>query len=230
MGEGTSALVAIFFFSSDRPTKLHTIEQPLHNAERATITLSCQACDLHVTDSNSTDNIVQRSITTGWNESLRTITDFNDNVVDLSLTNSSTLSFFHTSADSDWSLELARQIPIELYISANVGEIHLDLEELDVASLFVESDVTSVTIDLPSKTSLNGQIVGRVGRLVLNVPSEVGLSLDTETGIVKRNLPTGYVERNGTYFSPNYDIAERLIDLRIKSAVGTISVNHDPTD
>ena len=117
-----------------------------------------------------------------------------------------------------WDVSLSPEIPMDLSINGGVGESDLDLSELDITKLELDSGVGDMTITLPatgSKYEVNVDVgVGRVelrledgidvtvdidggvGDTIIIVPENVGVRLVGEIGVGDIKVPGSYSHTN----------------------------------
>ena len=62
-----------------------------------------------------------------------------------------------------------------------------------------------------------------VGELTLRLPRRVGIQV-TSTKFLSSFVPAGLVRRGDSFVSPNYDSAERRLDLELTTAMGGVSI------
>jgi hypothetical protein len=123
-----------------------------------------------------------------------------------------------------WDLTLTTEIPVDLDLELGVGDMALELTELDLSALRLDLGVGQATISLPAAGQLDGTIDAAIGQLVILVPPGVGLRVQKDTALVVVQFPPDYRQAEGVYTSPNYATADERIDLRIDMAIGQIVI------
>jgi hypothetical protein len=129
--------------------------------------------------------------------------------------------------DQPWVFALTTQIPIDLRVSAGVGDAHLDLAGLRVSGLDVEMGVGRVVITLPAGGSFSGQVSGGVGQTVIVIPKGVAVHVRMTTGIGGMQTPEGGRSLDlgdKEYTSPGFATAQDRIELRVEQAIGAIVI------
>jgi hypothetical protein len=123
-----------------------------------------------------------------------------------------------------WDLALARSIPLDLDVSLGVGELELDLTELQLNSLDVNMGVGEARLTLPESGSFAGKVNGAVGQLVVIVPRGVGLRVHSGTPLGVVDVPDDYRKADRVYTSPDYENAESQIELNLSQAIGSLVI------
>jgi hypothetical protein len=123
-----------------------------------------------------------------------------------------------------WDLEASSAVPLSLDLNIGMGSSMLDLSDLQISGLRAWIGVGRSTITLPVNVSFNGKVSSGVGLVKLFVPEEVGLALDTGSGVYIRQLPSGYIQDGDTYYSPGFDASTYQIHLDLELGLGGLVV------
>jgi hypothetical protein len=123
-----------------------------------------------------------------------------------------------------WDLGLAIGIPIDLKVNLAAGEAVLDLSGLEMSAFQYDMGVGQATITLPTDQNLSGKVDGAIGRIVILVPSNIGLQTNSNIGLVIIQVPQGFVKNGSTYTSANYSNADTKINLDLSLAIGEILI------
>jgi hypothetical protein len=82
-----------------------------------------------------------------------------------------------------WEVGLSDEVPLDLQIEAGVGDSMLDLSQLQLASLRVNSGVGEVELYLPEmEEAYRATIEGGVGDVFVTIPEETRIDLKVSTG------------------------------------------------
>ena len=123
---------------------------------------------------------------------------------------------------SDVNLLLNEEIEISLDVSMDVSSITMDLEKLKISSLFLEGDVTDLKIRFPKYNSTI--VIGSdVANIELEIPSDVGVKAVVSDSVSWKEMK-GFENREGVYYSKNWDTANFKVDLKIESDVSRIKI------
>lgn len=126
---------------------------------------------------------------------------------------------------NEWDLKLNSDIPLDLDINLGVGESNLELSGLTLNSLDIQTGVGETTIDLSGEwtDSFDVDIEGGVGKTTVHLPSNVGVRVETQTGIGDINVQD--LIRNGdTYTNSAYENADIILDIKVQGGIGTIDL------
>ncbi len=150
--------------------------------------------------------------------------DGNTAVYTLRQSGSAFYSTDFASNDWRWDLSLTPGLPIDLTVNLGAGNADLDLNGLNLSAMKIDLGVGQTIVTLPAEGSLNGDINGGVGQLVVRVPDGVAVRIVADTGLTAKNFPASYHRDGDTYTSPGYDSAANRIDLKMDMGIGNIRV------
>ena len=127
----------------------------------------------------------------------------------------------------DWSLSLNGNVPLTLEVESGADETSLDLRDLQVAELHVQSGASSTRVTLPAVAGHTRACI-RVGAAAVDVrvPEGVAASIRVRGALAgisvdaKRFPPLD----GDTYRSPDYEMAAHRAEIDIEAGVGAVSV------
>ena len=128
----------------------------------------------------------------------------------------------------DWNLGLNKQIRLVLDVETSRGQARLDLGQLQISQLNVETGASSMLIALPGEaghTSVHIE-AGRAS-LVLQVPPEVAARIRTSQAIASAEIDVDrfpMAENRHEYRSLNYADAANRVDIMLKVALGSVKI------
>lgn len=130
------------------------------------------------------------------------------------------------SGDHRWHVRLSEKTPIALDIETGAAEAHIDLTDVRVTDLRVQTGASDTKLRLPARAGqTQGKISGGVASITITVPPEVGARIQYEGGLSSMDVDTNRFPQNGkVYQSPNYGSAANRIDLRVEMGVGSVKV------
>jgi len=101
----------------------------------------------------------------------------------------------------------------------------LNLGNLRADRLAVEAGVGEVTLDFGGELAQDMQVSVSMGlgALELRVPEGVGMSLEKDSFLTSLDA-TGFTQDGNTYFSGNWDTAERRLTVDVDAAFGSIRI------
>jgi hypothetical protein len=126
----------------------------------------------------------------------------------------------------DWSVELSGEIPLELICETGASDMRLDLSDLRVTNLRVETGASATDVTLPANAGhTRAKIEAGAASVTVRVPTGVAARIRTEGGLASINVDRNRFPREGrVYRSSDYDTASNKVDLRIEAGVGSINV------
>lgn len=126
----------------------------------------------------------------------------------------------------DWTFGLNGRVPLSLQVEAGAGEARLDLTELQVTDLRLQTGASSTSLTLPANAGhTRAKIEAGAASVTVRVPPDVAARIRAEGGLASINVDRNRFPREGgLYRSPDYDTAANKVDLHIEAGVGSIDV------
>lgn len=89
----------------------------------------------------------------------------------------------------------------------------------------VEGGVGDLTLEFDGQWSRNmdAEITMALGSVTLVIPEDIGVRVDKDTFLTDFDRH-GFHERDGTFYSDNWDSAERRLDIHLEGAFGSVEV------
>lgn len=127
----------------------------------------------------------------------------------------------------DWDVRLNDFIPLTLKLETGASELICDLSDLIVKELELKTGASSSSFKLPGHAGFTLlDIDAGAASLDLTVPEGVAASIMVEAPMMKKVINDARFPFNGSrYESAEYASAENKVEIRIDSAVGSISVH-----
>jgi len=127
----------------------------------------------------------------------------------------------------DWHLNLTRDIPLSLSINSGASESRIDLSELRVPYLKLETGASSTSLTMPAAGGNTlAEINAGVASVDVRVPEGVAARIRIKEGLSARSINSARFPRleGNIYQSPDYDQAANRVELNIEAGVGSISI------
>lgn len=126
-----------------------------------------------------------------------------------------------------WDIFLLNNVPMDMNVDLGVGESNLNLGDLYLQNLVVDTGVGETTIDLTGsvRESYDVRINGGVGKTTVYLPEGVGLKLEVNTGI--GSMVINGLQKEGdsdVYTNESYGATDVNIMLDISGGIGEINV------
>ncbi|MFM8321240.1 MAG: LiaF transmembrane domain-containing protein [Chloroflexota bacterium] len=125
---------------------------------------------------------------------------------------------------SRYTLAFSPDLPLALAASLAVGELDLDLSELQVESLDASLALGRLQILLPQRAAFSGRLETAMGQVVVRVPAGVGLRVRLDRGLAYVRYPQGYTVQGTTYTAPDFETAAHQVELQIDLAMGQLVI------
>lgn len=125
-----------------------------------------------------------------------------------------------------WNLELSPELTYELDIKTAAGESRLELGDLQVRQLRLQTGASSTQAELPAVVDRGRvEIEAGVASVELHVPPEVAARVSSEVGLAAvevdgRRFPL----TNGAHQSRDFETADRRLEIQIQAGVGSVKV------
>ncbi len=225
------------------------IEQPLDDAEFAEINIDSSIGALSVDSLSNDENLIEGKIFSVEREIIRQDYEKDGDEISYYLssdwkTGAPTSFTGYEKERLSWDLALTQEIPLDLNIDLGVGESTMDLAELEIVDLDlsigvgqakvklpageyradVDGGVGQTIITLPDEGVIKLNVSGGIGEIVINIPEGMEAKIYVDRGIAGFSAPSGYIQDEDSYISPNYDDAENYIILNLDQGIGNISI------
>jgi len=127
----------------------------------------------------------------------------------------------------DWEIHLNPTIPLSLKFDSGASNSTLDLSDLKVVDLDIDTGASSTELTLPANAgSTHVDIDTGASSLKINIPSGVAASIRIKSGITSVNVNNRFPRLDGgLYQSPDYNSASNRVDMSIDAGVGSIEIN-----
>lgn len=125
-----------------------------------------------------------------------------------------------------WQLHLNRRIPTSVIAHSDGGNIKLDLSGMPVAHVSAETGGGNVEVILPEPAALlKVEAKSGAGNVTVQIPRDVAARIQASTGLGKLIMTNRFYKiDNGSYQSPDYDEAEKRIEMVISSGAGNVVI------
>lgn len=212
-----------------KPFEVEQVTLPLEGAERARVHLKFGAGRLRVGSGVGPTELIDGSFGGGLDHHVKQEGDML--VLDLRLPAQGFPDVimpwnWGRWAGFEWNFGLNGEIPLELDVDTGASEAKLDLEDLKVTDLRLDSGASSTEITLPVKAGFTKvEIDAGAASVRIQVPSGVAARIKTEGGLVGVDIDQSRFPREGgVYQSPDYGTAENKADIDIDIGAGSIAV------
>ena len=130
---------------------------------------------------------------------------------------------------SETTLDVSRPNPVALgQARLQVGAAQFEashLGNLNARRIELDAGVGDITLDFAGAWERDADVAVDMGlgSLELRFPETLGVRLTKDSFLLKLDAP-GLVKRGESYYSPNWDEAERRVDVDVDAALGKLTV------
>lgn len=212
-------------FYRGRKLDVETLSIPLEGAREARIRLKHGAGKLEVAAADDSHLLVSGEFGGGVDQSLHR----DEEVVRIKLRTPPQVFPFPMGVNFEglnWQIRLNREIPIRLDIDSGASETVLDLSDLKVTELNIETGASSTKVHLPQHAgSTRVRVDSGAASVSLRVPDGVAARIRVESGLAGINVDQKRFPRAGSFYqSPDYESALDKVDIFVKTGVGSLDV------
>jgi hypothetical protein len=218
--------VAIAPFQVQVPTQALT--QELQGVSKASVDIEDVTGTLNLQGGAQSSNLVQgniQSVRTDQWEKTYSISGQTGNFVLKSQQGDVVQIIWPTHfTDVVWSLDLNDTIPLDLTSKMVVGKQELNLSTLMINTLLVETTTGQTVVTLPDQQGLNGEITASIGDILIYVPANASIQIETDTGLTAINYPTGYTKEGNIILSPEAQNGTPKTHLTVNLPIGSLRI------
>jgi len=126
-----------------------------------------------------------------------------------------------------WEARLTRDIPLKLRFRLGACQSDLDLSDLKVVDLNLETGAADTRIRMPREAgTMRARVKAGAASVKIVVPEGVAARITATVAIGSFDVDTRRFPRSGSgYASPDYDTAANKLDISVEGGVGEIRVS-----
>jgi len=213
-----------------RPSFEEEVSIPLEHAARARVRVNHGAGRLRVDSSAGAGELVMGTFGGGLDHQVRQEEDT------LKLTMRVPAGVFPSLAFPwmwgpghalDWSFGLSSEIPLSLDFETGAGEARIDLTDLYVTDLRLQTGASATDLTLPANAGYTRVKIGAGAASVnIRVPSGVAARIRASGALAEIKVDRNRFPREGgVYQSSDYDTAPNKADVDVDTGVGSITIS-----
>jgi hypothetical protein len=126
-----------------------------------------------------------------------------------------------------WSMALTLAVPLSLTVKTGACDTKLDLSDLRVTHLKIETGASSTHIITPAHAGYT-EIRGSSGAASMDIEIPEGVAARIRTGGALASVSVDrerFPKVEGEYRSPNYETASNKVDIKLEVGVGSFSIH-----
>jgi len=214
----------LFGVFSRRSVKAEHVNVPLEGASQARLRIRHGAGRLDIHSGAGAGDLLEGDFGGGLELSSRRDGDVLNSTLSMSSQN---FPFWGWSGESlDWSMAIARDIPISLDLETGANESRIDLTDLLVTDLRLKSGASSTDLTLPVGAGFTrAEVQTGAASVRITIPQGVAAHIRARGGLASVTVNETRFPRMGDgYQSVDYEAAANKADLNIETGVGSIDV------
>jgi hypothetical protein len=217
------AWLIIGFFARNRPVEGEQVSIPLDGAASAYVKLDHGAGRLTLSSGAGSNEIINGTFSTG----LSYKSHVEGTRLEVKLRTSQQPWAWWPGESLDWDIHFNRDIPLSLKIDSGASSSILDLSDLKVVDLDIDTGASSTELTLPANAgNTHVDIDTGASSFKVSIPSGVAASIRVKSGIASVNVNPRFPRLDrGFYQSADYSTAVNRVDMTIDTGVGSIEVN-----
>ncbi len=213
----------ISFFTRNQPAEGKQVSIPLEGASSAYLKLDHGAGKLTMRSGAGADEILNGTFGAGVDYKSR----LDAGRLEVKLRTSHQLWAWWPGENLDWDLHLNPSIPLAIKFDSGASSSTLDLSDLKVTNLDIDTGASSTELTLPAAAgNTHVEVDTGASSFKINVPVGVAASIRVKSGIASVNINPRFTRLDGgVYQSPDYSTATNRVDINISAGVGSIDIN-----
>ncbi len=125
----------------------------------------------------------------------------------------------------NWDIALNSQIPIALKLNLGANKSILDLQNMNITNLDVDTGASDTKVTLPANGRFKADFDIGAASLEVIVPASLSARIHASLGAADMKIDETRFPRNGSYYqSPDYETAANTVDMSIDAGAASIKV------
>jgi hypothetical protein len=126
----------------------------------------------------------------------------------------------------DWDVGVSRRVPVSLEVRAGASRVDLDLSDLSVPDLRVETGASETTITMPSHGRTRALVSCGAARVRIRVPDRTPARIVARGGLMSMHVDEGRFPKTADgYRSDDFDGSPDGVELQIEGGAASVQVN-----
>lgn len=207
--------------------KAEQVSLPLAGAAEARLIFNYGAGQLRISSSGNPDELIGGTFTGGMESDMQ----MEGNIAVVTLRTPSDVVFsgpWPTGQKGfEWNVGINKNIPTQLQLHTGANESIVDLHDVLVRDLILETGASRTEITLPASAGMTRvNVKSGVAAVVLHVPQGVAASIDVESGLSGINVDTArFIQNDKHYESSDYATAANRVYIHVESGLGSVEIN-----
>ncbi|NPV08322.1 MAG: hypothetical protein HPY83_10240 [Anaerolineae bacterium] len=210
--------------------EIEEVSIPLQGAARARVRLDHGAGQLRVTGRAAPDQLLSGRFAGGLKYDVLRRADLLD--VDLRVPSRVYPQFafpwtwWSGRGALDWEVALNPEVPLELHLKTGASATWLDLSELQVTELRLDTGASSTEVTMPAAAGYTrADVRSGVAGVVIRIPEGVEAHIRASGGLADTSVSPRFERVGpGAYRSPSYATAPNRLELNVEVGLGSVSI------
>jgi hypothetical protein len=127
----------------------------------------------------------------------------------------------------NWDLALSQEIPLVLDIDSGASTAAIDLHDLKVTALDLDTGASTTDLTLPAGAGeTRVKVDAGAATLHIHIPVDVAAQIHVESGMASIRVGDRFPKiGNNLYLSPDYATATNRADITIETGMTTVEIN-----
>jgi hypothetical protein len=136
------------------------------------------------------------------------------------------MPFTQSGKGLTWDVRLSKEIALKLDFKTGASDTRIDLTDLVVTDLRLETGASRCEILLPTQAGFTRMSVeAGAASIKINVPQSVAARMQVETGLSGVKVDTTrFIQSGNVYESPDYAAAANKVEIKVQAGVGSIEI------
>ena len=126
----------------------------------------------------------------------------------------------------EWTVGLSRDVRLNLDLRTGANEARLDLSDLQVTDLRLQTGASSTELTLPANAGYTrAEVKSGAASVSITVPPTVAARIQARGGLADFNWDRQRFTRSGdVYQSPDYETAANKVEISVETGVGAVKI------
>lgn len=134
-------------------------------------------------------------------------------------------SYFGANTQLDWDVALNQNIPIQLRLSLGANKSMIDLHDMNITNLKLETGASETHLTLPAHGRFHADFDLGAASLTVTIPAGLSARIHASLGAADMKIDEARIPYHGSYYqSPDYDIATDAADITVNAGAASIKI------
>ena len=133
--------------------------------------------------------------------------------------------FFGPRSQLDWDVALNAEVPIALKLNLGANKSDLDLHDMNITDLDLDTGASDTKLTLPSKGRFRADLDLGAASLEVIIPDGLSARIRASLGAADFKIDQSRFPHNGSFYqSSDYETAANAVDMTIDAGAASIQV------